>query len=108
DGSVRGGVGREMGKRLPSRLALRVSGSLVLREAASCLTELVDSRCKTRVLTELEDELAAGRSQRLVDAGEHTAQSVCSVHGEQAQPGRIVARAERRQRGCESLSAQNT
>src|SRR5882724_6996704 len=59
------------------------------------------------MLAELEDELAAGRSQRLVDAGEHAAQPVCSVHGEQPQAGRIVARAERRQSGGESLAAQD-
>src|SRR5205823_4864481 len=69
--TVRRRIRLEIGKRLPRRLSLCVAGAVVVSEAASRFAKLVDSCGETRVLAELENELASRGPQRLVDAGEH-------------------------------------
>ena len=104
---VGAGVGVEIRDGLPGRLALRVAGSFVVGEAAGGFAKLVDATAETRALPQLEDELAARRPERLVDAGEHPPQPVGPVDGEQPQPRGIVRGAESRQRLREGLAAEH-
>ena len=79
----------------------------LLAEAAGRLVKLVDTLLQAAAFAELEHQLAAGRTERLVDAGEHAAEPVGAVDGEQAQTRRVVAGAELRQRSLERLAAQH-
>ena len=58
-------------------------------------------------MPELEDQLAAGRAQRLVDAGQHAAQPVGAICREQANPLGLPGGTELLQRPIERLAAQN-
>ena len=88
----------------PSRVARRRPrrrrGSWRLRETRRRDRE-------TRALAQLEDERAARRAERLVDAGEHPPQPVRPIDGEEPQPRGIVCRAESGQRLRESLAAEH-
>ena len=106
--TVRGRIRLEVGERLTRRLALCLTGPSVLREAASRFAELVHPVGEARLLAELQDELAPGRPERLVDAREHPPQSVGSVHGKQPEPSRVVVGAEGRQGRGECFSAQDS
>src|SRR6185312_15067313 len=100
-------VGVEIRDGLPGRLALRVAGSFVVGEAVGGFAKLVDATTETRALPQLEDELAARRPERLVDAGEHPPQPVGPVDGEEPQPRGIVCGAESGQRLREGLAAEH-
>src|SRR5437588_549665 len=88
-------------------LALGVARALVFGEAVRRFTELVHSRAEARPLAELEDELATGRPEGFVHAGEHPAQAVCAVDREQPQARGVVARAEGRECFREGLAAKD-
>ena len=83
--SVHVGVGGERARRLPAA-----------RRAAR-------RRAPARPSSSVS--VAAGRAQRLVDAGEHPAQALRAVGREQPQALRVARRAERRERALERLAA---
>src|SRR5204863_5205866 len=89
-------------------LARRVAAANVVGETTRRLAQLGHLRLQLWPFTELEHELAAGRTQRFVDAGEHPPQPVSAVDGEQPEPRGIVLRAELGQRRLERLPAQHT
>ena len=88
-----------------ARCSSEASG--VVGQAAGGVGERLDAAGEPRRLAELEHERAAGRAQRLVDAGQHPAQPGRAVRREQPDAVRVVARAERVERGLEGLGAQH-
>ena len=110
-------VGRQVEQPVRVRLALdeieqlagvrplRVARVGVIGEASRGLAQLGEPAREVGTLAELEHEVAAGRAQRLVDAGEHPAQPAGAVRREQAEPLGIVVRAERGERRVERLAA---
>src|SRR5439155_307330 len=56
---------------------------------------------------QLLQQIAAGRSERLVHAGEHAAHAARSVHVEQPKPRRVVRCAEGRKSGGERLTTED-
>ena len=74
------------------------------RQRLCCSVQLRQSFGNAGVLTELELQVAARRAKRLVDAGEHAAQSLRAVGGEQPQPFGVTSRAEAGQCALERLT----
>ena len=87
--------------------ALRRSRRHVGRELRGLGAQRVDRVLGARALTELEDEVAARRAERLVDAREHAPQPVGTVRREEPQPLRLSGRAELLQRALECLSSEH-
>src|SRR5262249_38501638 len=79
----------------------------LLAETARSLSELVDALAETAPLAQLEDEVASRGAQRLVHPGQHAAQPVSPVDGEQPEARRIVAGAEVRQGRLERFASQH-
>jgi hypothetical protein len=90
-------------KRLDGSCPGDVSRLRVVGQAASGLCELRQALLEPWALTQLEQELASRRAQRLVDGRQHPAQAGGAVGREQPQPLRIVAGAELVQRRLERL-----
>ena len=100
-------VAVEEREELGRRRALVVGRRSVLDEAACGLTQVVDALREVGPSADLERELAPGRAQCLVDAGEHPAQAVGAVGGEQAQPVGIPVGAELVERLPERLAPEH-
>ncbi len=88
-------------------LARRVRSLGVVGQAPSRLAQLLDPRVEPRPLRHFEHEVAAGRAERLVDAGQHPPQPARTVRGEQADSLRIAGRAELLERGVERLAGED-
>jgi hypothetical protein len=57
----------------------RLRRRVVLDQTPRCLPELFDPRFQAGTLGDLEHELPAGRTERLVDPGQHPPQAACPV-----------------------------
>ena len=90
------------------RLARRVRSLGIVGQAPSRFAELLDPGVQPRPLGHFQHEVAAGRAERLVDAGQHPPQPARAVRGEQADPLRIGGRAELLQRGVERLAGEDS
>ena len=97
----------EQDEHLRGGVELRLAAARVLRQTTSRLAQFLHARLQLRHVAQFEHELAPGRTQRLVDARQHPAQTVGAVDREQPQPRLVVVRAERRQCSLEGLAAQH-
>ena len=93
--------------RLPRRLAMRRRGSGVCAQTARRLDPLLATHFQTGPVAELQDEVASGSAQRLVDADQHATQIRGAVDGEQPKPLGIVVRTEGVERSVECFRAQH-
>ena len=76
----------------------------VVGKALRSLPQLGQTLLEARPIPQLEDELAPGRAERLVDGGEHPPQTVRPVRREQPQTLRVAAGAEVLERALERLA----
>ena len=87
--------------------ALKLSRRAVLHEAAGGLAQLVEPLADGRALAELEDQVAAGRAERLVDPGDHPPQAARAVGGQQSRALLVVRAAERSERLVKRLARED-
>ena len=87
--------------------ALQLCRRAVLHEAAGGLAQLLEPLVNGRAFAELEDEVAAGRAQRLVDPGDHPPQAARAVGRQQSRALLVVRAAERREHFVEGLARED-
>ncbi len=87
--------------------ALQLRRRPVLHEAAGGLAQLLEPLADRRALAELEDEVAAGRAERLVDPGDHPPQAARAVGGQQSRALLVVRAAERSEHLVEGLARED-
>ena len=87
--------------------ALRRGRGVVRDERRCLLAKSRDRIGEARPLSELEVELAAGRPERLVDAGQHPPEAVGPIRGEEPEALGIRVRAEGPQGTVERLASQH-
>ena len=94
-------------KRLRRRPALVLGGRRVRGEAGRLLSKSRDRLGDARTRAKHEDEVAAGRAQRLVHAREHAPKPVCAIGGQETETLGIALGAEAFERPLERLAAQD-